>query len=191
MEVLDNLLSFISPYSTQIATLCAMAVGILIAALASEFYARKTQLPATSTRDFDGSVFMKLQQIQLFSIGEPLDLQITTYINGMEFHYPSSDKSKWISTAQKMSDITIELPDAELYRIHLAVHLRSGETLEGSPATVRRAMLQPPPALAEPSSLPASQDKVIFSEEYKLYYLEDGLRNISIKAMIPYEIYIQ
>lgn len=188
MEALDNLLSFIYPHSTQIATLCAMAVGIIIAALASEFYARKT-LPSASVRDFGGSVFIKLKQIQLFSGNDAQELQISTHINGMQFHYPSSDKNKWITAAQKMGEVIIELPNAELYRIHLTVHFRSGETLEGGPVTVRRAMLQPPEA--DSSSAPASQDKIIFSEEYKLYYLEDGLRNISVKAMIPYEIYIQ
>lgn len=190
MEALDNLLTYIYPHTTMIATLCAMIVGVIVAALASEFYARKTHLPATAASDFAGCVFMKLKQIELFPENQVSDLQIITYVNGMEFHYPSSDKSKWISSAQKMSDVIIELPNAELYRIHLAVHFRSGETLEGGPATVRRAMLQPP-LPAEPSSLPVSANKVIYSEKYKLYYLEDGLRNISVKAIIPYEIYIR
>lgn len=186
MEALDNLLSLIYPYSTQIGTLCAMAVGIIIAALASEFYARKT-LPTASTREFYGSVFMKLKQVQLIAENDAQELQIITHINGMQFHYPSSDKSKWITAAQKMGEVVIELPNAELYRIHLAVHFRSGETLEGSPVTVRRAMLQP----AETNSPAETQDKIIVNEEYKLYYLEDGLRNISVKAVIPYEIYIR
>lgn len=190
MEVLDNLLSSISPYSTQIGTLCAMAVGIIIAALASEFYARKT--PTTNARDVDGSVFLTLQHIQLYPANQTLDLQIITYINGMEFHYPSGDKRKWVSTGQKISDMRIELPDAELYRIHLAVHLRSGETLEGSPVTVRRAMLQDlPPAAVVPSAPLLHKYKVVLAEEYKLYSLEEGLRNISVKAIIPYQIYLK
>lgn len=167
-----------------------MAVGIIIAALASEFYLRKTHLPQTNGGGFEGSVFMKLKQIQLLSDNNAQDLQITTYVNGMEFHYPSSDRKKWLSATQKMGDITIELPNAELYRIHLAVHFRAGETLEGGPTTVNRARLQT--ALpAKRSPLQANQDKVLLAEDYKLYFLEDGLRNIKVKAMIPYEIYIQ
>lgn len=121
---------------------------------------------------------MKLKDIQLLPANPELDLQIIAHVNGMEFHYPSIDKSKWISMTHNTSAATIELPDAELYRIHLAVHCRSGETLEGGPAVVRRALLQAPA-------------KPYFNEEYKLYLLENGLRDTSLKAVIPYEFYIQ
>lgn len=185
MEALDYLLTLIYAQPALSATLCVIAVGIITLALTAELRAHRTYLPVVQRQDPKACVFMKLQAIHLLPENRAVDLQLIAYINGMEFHYPSSDKTKWLSSAQATSEIIVELPDAEFYRIHLALHLRSGETLEGGPSVVRRALLQLPPSTT--GAMPVSR----VSEEYKLYLLEDGLRDTNIKALIPYECYLQ
>lgn len=186
MEILN---SFINTYPIAAAILGVVVIGIIGAIIKIELSAHKKNPPMPITTDIDGCVFMKLKNIQLFPENPAMDLQIITYVNGMEFHYPSKDKSKWISMEQSMGEIMIELPNAELYRIHLAVHLRTGQTLEGGPAVVRKELLQPPPQIlgASPTTLPSTR----FTEDYKLYLLEDGLRDTTVQAMIPYELYVQ
>ena len=186
MEILNL---FINTYPIAAAIFGIVAIGIIVAIVKAEFSARKKNLPMPITNDTDGCVFMKLKDIQLFPENPAMELQIITYVNGMEFHYPSKDKSKWISMEQSMGEIMIELPNAELYRIHLAVHLRTGQTLEGGPAIVRKELLQPPPQT--PATSPTTLRNIRVTEDYKLYLLEDGLRDTTIQAMIPYELYVQ
>lgn len=185
MEIVD---SFINNHPIATIILAMAAIGIITSLIKSQLFANKANLPVPITTETEGCVFMKLKEMQVFPETPEMDFQIISYVNGMEFHYPSKDKSKWISKEQNIGDILIELPNAELYRVHLTVHLRSGQTLEGGPTTVRKELLLPPQG---PSDLFTQNRSTHFSENYKLYLLEDGSRDISVKAIIPYEFYIQ
>ena len=184
MDILNKIIKLIGTYPLLATTLSLATLGIIAVAVKSKHPVTNPPLPTPS--DGVGSVFMKLKAIQLLPENPEMEVQLIAFVNGMEFHYPSADKSKWISMANNMSEVTIELPNAELYRVHLAIHFRSGETLEGGPTMVRRALLQAPgPAI--PGTMPVSSLK----QDYPLYLLEDGLRDTSIKAIIPYEFYIR
>ena len=187
---MEAALNFIDNY-----TLAAVATGIallvaVIVIIKSELFARKLHIPAIHGDEFEGCVFMRLKAIQLLPENPEASIHIIVYVNGMEFHYPSADKSKWISMQQAMSEVIIELPNADLYRVHLAVHVNSGQTYEGGPEVVRRASLRAPISEAQ-SSLPIPNNYARVVKSYPLYLLEDGLRDTTVKAVIPYEFYLQ
>jgi|GEM_PF-3767888 len=190
METIVSVLKFISSYPLWAKLLVLIGLGIVVVTLVFaprevESDAPKPPKPLGPTKG--DSIFMKIKAIQLFPTDPEAEVRVTAYVNGTEFVHPSVGGVQWMRVGPSMSEKIIPLPKADRYEISFEMTFRSEKKLSGGTKSlqVRSGFQKAKSQMVTPvSTLP-------FSEDYRLYLVNDGSRAASVKAIIPYEIYRQ
>jgi hypothetical protein len=190
----NSLFKYFGADATLIQSLVLLGSGFLLAILVLIYRARRTQIsddPLLSDSLLDKrSVNMKLKPIQLLSDDGFTEVQVIVYVNGAEFLIPPTESEHWLRVEADMKEEVIELPKADIYHIRFELNFRTGRKLEGGPVLAR--------GISTRSASQKTTGKTPFRlltlpimDEYNLYFLDDGSRDMSVKAVIPYEIYAQ
>jgi hypothetical protein len=194
VETLDTAVRLFSAYTTQTQILVVLLFGAALGAPALLYLGRLKRLtddPLLHDSELDGRVVsMKLKPVRLMSEEVLPEVQVVIYVNGIEFFIPPSHNETWLRVETDMQDQIIPLPKADMYHIRFELNFRSGKKFEGGPLLVR--------GIAARSTAQKTSGKTLFrlltlpiADEYNLYFLDDGSRDTSVKAVIPYEIYAQ
>ncbi len=191
--MLDNIVKLIavSPGWATLLVLFCFSVLIALLAMLARARAAKKVMDSTQNDIFKKShTFMKLKQIQLFPEDSSAEINVVVYVNGVAFTHPSETEIKWMPVISNMNEKTIELPCAEMYYIRFEINFSSDKKLEGGPALVRGALVNKD-AKKGTDQAPATYPTIPLVADYKLYFLQDGSRDTSVKANISYEIYAE
>jgi hypothetical protein len=194
VETLNTLFNVFGAFSSVTQIMLLLGFSLAVAALVLVLRARasrQTDDPLLSDSVLDNrSVNMKLKSIQLFSNEVFTEVQVIVYVNGVEFFVPPTASETWLRIEADMKEEVIELPKADMYHIRFELNFRTGRKLEGGPVLAR--------GISTRSSNQKTTGKTPFrlltlpiTDEYNLYFLDDGSRDMSVKAVIPYEIYAQ
>jgi hypothetical protein len=191
--MLDNIVKLIAVFPGWATLLIFVCFSILVALLAILARARAAKkLLRSSQNDIleKSRTFMKLKQIQLFPDDPSAEVNVIVYVNGVAFHHPSETEIKWMPVIANMNEKIIELPRAEMYYIRFEINFSSEKKLEGGPALVRGGLAKKDGKKTTDQTL-ATYPAIPLVADYKLYLLQDGSRDTSVKATISYEIYVE
>jgi hypothetical protein len=67
---------------------------------------------------------LRIERAELFPDSASAEIQITAFVNGTEFRYPSLAEVDWLKVAPSMAGQTFKLPKAEQYEIRFEMHKR-------------------------------------------------------------------
>lgn len=185
--MVDTLLNLRGAY-TPFIILCLLLL-VVLGGIVVWYGTKKTaaeSVPMVSPNS--ARIFMKLKAIRLLPDDPSEEVQVVAYVNGTEYFYPARESDNWLSVTSDMSEHTIELLAADMFYIRFELNFKSDKKLEGGPSIVRGLISTNDTQKAQ-RSMPMAIPNLPFSSEYKLYLLSDGSRDLSLKAVIPYEIY--
>ena len=203
--MLDSIVKLIAIFPSWAILLIFFCFSLLVAFLAMLARARAAKKRHATQNDIleKPRTFLKLIQVQLFPEDPAAEINIIIYVNGVAFYYPSETDIKWIPVISNMNEKIIELPCAEMYYIRFEINFSSEKKLEGGPALARGALAKAKAEAEAEAKAKAKKDTqktanhavhayptVPLVADYKLYLLQDGSRDTSVKANISYEIYI-
>jgi predicted secreted protein len=194
VETLNTVFTLFGTFSSTVKVSLLIGFSILVIGLVFWLRARasrQTSDPLLSDSPLDNrTVKMKLKPIQLLANEAFTEVQVIVYVNGVEFFIPPTQNETWLRIDEEMQEEVIELPKADIYHIRFELHFRTGRKLEGGPVLAR--------GVSTRSTTQKTTGKTPFrlltlpiKDEYSLYFLDDGSRDMSVKAVIPYEIYAQ
>lgn len=189
--MLDNIVKLITVFPGWVTLLIFICFSILVALLAFLARARAARNLADSTQNNilkKPHTFMKLKGIQLFPDDPAAEINVVAYVNGVAYFHPSESEIKWMPVISNMNEKIIKLPCAEMYYIRFEINFSSEKKLEGGPALFRGTLVEKDAVKVESQTQP-TYPTIPFIADYKLYLLQDGSRDTSVKANISYEIY--
>ncbi len=192
MAMLDNIVKLITVYPNWATFLMFVCFSILAALLVLVVRARAAKKLACEVQNDiaqQSHVFMKLKPIQLFPDDPAAEINVVVSVNGIEFVYPSATEMQWMPASSSMDEKIIAFPCAEMYYIRFEINFSSEKKLEGGPLLVRGAALKKD--VKKDASQSVTFPVLPLVDEYKLYLLQDGSRDTSVKAVISYEIYVE
>lgn len=191
--MLDNIVKLVTVFpgwATLLILVFFTVLVALLAILARARAARKIMHSAQNDILEKSRTFMKLKQIQLFPDDPSAEINVVVYVNGVAFFHPSETEIKWMPVIANMHEKIIELPHAEMYYIRFEINFSSEKKLEGGPALIRGGLVKKDGKKATDQAL-ATYPAIPLVADYKLYLLQDGSRDTSVKATISYEIYAE
>jgi hypothetical protein len=192
MAMLDNIVKHItvSPgWTTFLMFVCFSALIALLVFVARARAAKKLACDMQNDIATQSHVFMKLKPIQLFPDDPAAEINVVVSVNGIEFVHPSAIEMQWMPVSSSMEEKIIALPCAEMYYIRFEINFSSEKKLEGGPLLVRGAALKKD--VKKDANQSVTFPVLPLVDQYKLYLLQDGSRDTSVKAVIPYEIYAE
>ncbi len=209
--MLNDILNAFAAYPGWITLLlfCSLSVFVVLMALSIRkraALARGSSIAAVSNI----KAFMKIKHVKLIPDESSAKINVVVSVNGLNFVHPSevaeqkmdaleSDLSvteadggeiQWMPLSLGVPEKIILLPSAEMYYIRFEINFSSGKKLEGGPALVRSELVKNDSKKVASPSL-ATYPTMPLVAEYKLYFLQDGSRDTSVKALISYEIYLE
>jgi hypothetical protein len=181
METIDGILKFAGSYPMWARLLVLVCLSTVVATLvlvprSAESQGAKGTSPTTNAGKKEEQVYLRIRPIRLFPEDPSADVQVSVFVNGIEYKHPSVGGVQWMKTGPGMSEKIIEIPRAERYDVRFEMRIRDGATLQ----TQRQASQMVTPVKALP-----------YSEEYKLYNVRGVTRAAGVSAVIAYEIYAQ
>lgn len=191
--MLDSIVKLVAIFPGWATLLIFFCFSVLVALLAVLARARATKKINQSTQNDileKPRTFLKLKQIQLFPEDPSAEINVVIYVNGVAFFHPSETDTKWMPVSSNANEKTITLPCAEMYYIRFEINFSSERKLEGGPALARGASVKNDTKNTTDHAA-HTYPTVPLVADYKLYFLQDGSRDTSVKANISYEIYTE
>jgi hypothetical protein len=120
VETVDAIVRFISSYPIWaklllVANLACIALTLILT-------------PRTSSEEKalaeQGSRILRIEGVELFPESESAEIQVSAFVNGTEFRYPSVAGVEWLNVAPSMSGQTFKLPKAETYELRIEMRKR-------------------------------------------------------------------
>ena len=185
MEILDNFLT--TKYLIFVVLFISVATVLVVVCIRA---VKRASSLALKNIEKKPPTFMKLKEIQLFPTDASAEVQVVVYVNGVKFIHPAVENTPWIAMDSNLSEKIFELPCAEIYYIRFELNFSSEKKLEGGPALIRSASLKKDTKKATGQEA-ATYPTIPLVADYKLYFLQDGSRDTSVKAIISYEIYTE
>jgi len=71
-----------------------------------------------------GGRTLRIDGVELFPESDSAEIQISAFVNGTEFRYPSVAGVEWLKVAPSMSGQTFKLPKAETYELRIEMRKR-------------------------------------------------------------------
>jgi hypothetical protein len=181
METIESILRFAGSYPTWarilvLGCLSAIVATLLLAPRSGTTQPTKPVAVAGESAKKDQQVFVRVKPIKLFPERPNAEIQLSVFVNGTEYKHPSVGGVEWMKVGPSMSEKIIEVPTASRYDVRFEMRLREGATLK----TQQHMAQQVTPIKALP-----------YSEEYRLYPVENKSRAASVSAVIAYEVYSQ
>jgi len=161
----------------RLLVLCCISVAIATLVLAPRTATTQPGKPAAPAVDpvkKDQQVFVRIKPIKLFPERPNAEVQLSIFVNGTEYRHPSVGGVEWMKVGPSMSEKIIEVPTSSRYDIRFEMRLRDGPTLK---TQQQLAAQQVTPVKALP-----------YSEEYRLYQVENKSRAASVSAVVSYEV---
>ena len=122
MEAIDGVIKFVSSYPTWaklllIANLACIALTLTLAP--------RGALEAQTSTKGSGRV-LRIAGVELYPNSDLAEVQVSAFVNGTEFRYPSVAGVEWLKVAPSMSGQTFRLPKADEYEIRFEMRKREG-----------------------------------------------------------------
>lgn len=161
-----------------------LVLGCLSAVVATLLFTPRTGTPqsakptATTAEPAkkDQQVFVRIKPIKLFPERPNAEVQLSVFVNGTEYRHPSVGGVEWMKVGPSMSEKIIEVPTASRYDVRFEMRLREGSTLKNQQHMAQQ--------ITPIKTLP-------YSEEYRLYPVENKSRAANVSAVVAYEVYAQ
>lgn len=142
----------------------------------AESQGAKGTSPTANGGKKEEQVFLRIRPVKLFPEDPSADVQVSAFVNGIEYKHPSVGGVQWMKTGPGMSEKIIEIPKAERYEVRFEMRIRDGATLQ----TQKQASQMITPVKVLP-----------YSEDYKLYNVKGSTRAAGVSAVVTYDIYTQ
>jgi hypothetical protein len=181
METIEAILRFAGSYPMWARLVVIACVSVTVATMvltpriAATEPMKATAAGAESPKKGQ-QVFLKVNPIKLFPDKPNAEVQLSIFVNGTEYKHPSIAGVEWMRVGPAMSEKLIELPNSDRYEVRFEMRLREGPTLK----TQQQVSQQVTPIKTLP-----------YSEDYKLYQVENKSRAAGVSAVVPYEVYAQ
>ena len=125
MEMLENAIKFISSYPTWAKGLLLLNLACIGATLV--FAPRSTTvLDGGSSTEIEKTWVLKILGVTLFPDSPSDQVQVSAFVNGTEFLYPSIGGVEWLKVGPAMAGQTFKLPKAEQYEVRFEMRKRTG-----------------------------------------------------------------
>jgi hypothetical protein len=178
---LEAVLRFVGSYPmwARLLVLACLSAAVATLILAPRTATTQPQKPAATAPESASKgqqAFLRVKPIKLFPDRPTAEVQLFIYVNGTEYRHPSVAGVEWMRVGPAMSEKIIELPPAPRYDVRFEMRIREGPTLK----TQQQTSQQVTPIKALP-----------YSEEYKLYQVENKSRAAAVSAVVSYEVYTQ
>jgi len=170
MDTIQSLLDFLNSYPLW-AKFFAFSGVLLTAGVL--IFAPRTNKTAENGEDESSGTFLTVKGIELYPDSRDAEIQITIFVNGTKYQYPSLAGVKWLKIGRTMSPGTFKLPNSNIYEIRFEATLRNYEAAYLASQRVVRV-----------SKIPYSD-----AYAYALYKVDEEMsRSGSVSASINYSI---
>jgi hypothetical protein len=181
MDTIESIIRFAGSYPMWarilvLACLSAIVATLLLAPRAGITQPTKAGAATAEPAKKDQQVFVRVKPIRLFPDRPNAEVQLSVFVNGTEYKHPSVGGVEWMKVGPQMSEKIIEVPTASRYDVRFEMRLREGPTLK----TQQHMAQQVTPIMSLP-----------YSEEYRLYQVENKSRAAGVSAVVSYEVYSQ
>ena len=177
METLDGILKFLASYPTWAKALllgniaCLASVIVFARTPASQPAAPASTLTPVAAEPASARPTIKITGVDLYPGSSDAGIQVSVFVNGTKFTYPSLAGVEWLQVGPAMSGQTFELPKSDSYTLRF--EMRKREARDGS---VSR--------FASQETVPLSAKA---SGHYNLYFVDRMMkRSASVDAQIRY-----
>jgi len=119
MESIKGILDLLGAYPTWAKAVLLLNLAFALAVLV---FARTPVAEAVAkTPTSSGTFVLKVSGVRFFPQQEEVEVQVTAYVNGTAYRYPSVAGVEWLAVASTMSGQTFSLPKADHYELRFEV----------------------------------------------------------------------
>lgn len=120
MQTLESIITFLSSYPIWAKLLVLSNVVCVIATLVFAPHSDKNKDKGPSS----DTMVLKIKGVKLFPHSDTADVQVSVFVNGTEFRYPSLAGVEWLKVAPSMAGQSFPLPKAEQYEVRFEMRKR-------------------------------------------------------------------
>ena len=165
MDSIEGLLKFLSAYPAWAKLLVlgnmACIAGVLLFA--------RAPVPDAEAQQ-PGAYALRIKAVDLFPPSDQAQVQVSAFVNGTEFRYPSLADVEWLRVGPAMAGQVFKLPRAERYELRFEMRKKSG-------GNIVHLVSQETVSLAKPTA-----------GSYALYGFdpESKTRDATVRAQVSY-----
>jgi hypothetical protein len=120
MDTIESIIKFLSSYPAWAKLL---VMGNVVCAIATLIFATRSS-EAGDMEQPSGANVLKIKRVELFPDSDLAEVQVSAFVNGTEFRYPSLAGVEWLKVASSMAGQSFKLPNAEQYELRFEMRKR-------------------------------------------------------------------
>ena len=171
MDSIENLVKFLNSYPSWAKILMLACIAVSVATLV---FAPRTSLEAQAQdKPQAGGTVLRMLGVVLFPSNPDVAVQVTAYVNGTPFRYPSLAGVEWLKVGPSMSSQTFQLPKSDKYEVRFEMVMKGS-----SSATTGHFV----------SQQVVTVTKLPHGAEYNVYRKEGVTRSASVEAAVRFTL---